>query len=55
MSLKIIYFVASCVSPRARKGPAGDCLMIVGSCFKHTAAGGESGEHMQSGCLGEGG
>lgn len=42
VSLKIICFVALCVSPWARKGPTGDCLMIVGSCIKYTAAGGES-------------
>lgn len=41
--LKVIYFVvAVCVSPWARKRPTGDCLMIVGSCIKYTAAGGES-------------
>lgn len=54
ISEKIIYFVALCVSPRARKGPTGDCLMIVGSCIKYTAAGGERREHIQAGCWGVG-
>lgn len=38
--------------PGLQKGPAEDCLMIVGSCIKCTAAGGERGEHIQSGCFG---
>lgn len=49
ISLKIIYFVAPCVSPWARKGPTGDCLMIVGSCIKYTAAGGESTYSLDAG------
>lgn len=54
ISEKIIYFVALSVSPRARKGPTGDCLIIVGSCIKYTAAGGERREHIQAGCWGVG-
>lgn len=54
ISEKIIYFVALCVSPQARKGPTGDCLMIVGSCIKYTAAGGERREHIHAGCWGGG-
>lgn len=52
---KIIYLVALPLSPQARKGPTGDCLMIAGSCIKYTAAAGERGEHIQSGfwCWGE--
>lgn len=36
------------------KGPKRDCLMIVGSCIKYTAAGGERGEYIESGCWGVG-
>lgn len=35
--------LSSCVSLWARKGLTGDRLMIVGSCIKYTAAGGEKG------------
>lgn len=37
------------MSPWARKGPTGDCLMIVGSCIKYTAAAGKIGERLGSG------